>query len=396
MKLNRVRSIVRNWHSSRRGSRDTPRMPSALSALVGGGLLLIVHGCSATQPGPLNATASDRVDNANVLQVSRAEQTADLARLTRLWEQRNEERFVSDYPIGPGDVIEFNVPGMEEIKNMSERVNGDGTISLPFVGVITVTGMTEKALRNEIGRRLEANYMRNPQINLFVREFRSRQVAVIGAVQKPGLYNLASYSDTLLNMISQAGGMKAEAAERILFVPAEPVDAEQAKKVVETLPVSIIRQDPSPLILKNVDPITISLDSITRGSHERFLQMPARAGDIIMVPGAGEVLVQGWIEKPGSYKITPGLTILGAVAAAGGPMYPADTGSVELIRTDKQGKKTTVIADLDAIKKGTQPDLPIREGDLVDVTSSGPRLAAYGMYRFFTTMINVGASVPIR
>jgi len=251
-------------------------------------------------------------------------------------------------------------------------------------------------LRDEIRRRLEANYMRNPQINLFVKEFRSRQVAVIGAVQKPGLYNLASYSDTLLNMISQAGGMKAEAAERILLVPAEPVDAEQAKKVVETLPVSIIKQDPSPLILKNVDPITISLDSIMRGSHERYLQMPARAGDIIMVPGAGEVLVQGWIEKPGSYKITPGLTILGAVAAAGGPMFPADTGSVELIRTDKQGKKTTVIADLDAIKKGAQPDLPIREGDLIDVSSTGPRLAAYGMYRFFTTMINVGASVPIR
>jgi len=320
----------------------------------------------------------------------------DLERLASIWDQRKQENLSSDYPIGPGDLIEFNVPGMEEIKNMSERVNGDGTISLPFAGIIKSNGMTEKGLRDEIRRRLEEKYMRNPQINLVVKEFRSRQVAVIGAVQKPGLYNLASYSDTLLTAISQAGGMRPEAAERILFVPAEPVDPDQAKKVVETLPANVIRQDPSPMILKNVDPITISLDSISRVNQERYLQMPARAGDIIMIPGAGEVLVQGWVEKPGSYKITPSLTILGAVAAAGGPMFPADTGSVELIRTDKQGQKTAVVADLDAIKKGTRPDLPLREGDVIDVTSSGPRLAAYGLYRFFTSVMSVGASIPIR
>jgi len=359
--------------------------------------VLCVGGCSVVSSNnSTETTAGEKAATPAALAQESPKANNDLERLASLWERRKQESMSSDYPIGPGDVIELNVPGMEEIKNMSERVNGDGTISLPFAGVIKAAGLTEKSLREEIRRRLEENYMRNPQINLFVKEFRSRQVAVMGAVQKPGLYNLASHSDTLLNAISQAGGMKAEAAERILFVPAEPVDSEQAKKVVETLPANIIRQDPSPLILKNVDPITISLDSIRRGSHERYLQMPARAGDIIMVPGAGEILVQGWVEKPGSYKITPGLTILGAVAAAGGPMFPADTGSVELIRTDKQGQKTSVVADLDAIKKGTRSDLPIREGDVIDVSSSGPKLAAYGIYRFFTSIMSVGASIPVR
>jgi len=148
--------------------------------------------------------------------------------------------------------------------------------------------------------------------------------------------------------------------------------------------------------LKNVDPIVISLDSIHRNNNERFLQMPARAGDIIMVPGGGEVLVQGWVEKPGSYKITSGLTVLGAVAAAGGPMFPADTGSVEVIRTDKSGRKTSFVADLDSIKSGAQPDLSIREGDVIDVGSSSPKLVAYGIYRFFSSIMSVGASIPIR
>lgn len=359
-------------------------------------VLLMAAGCSAVDPKPGGTVSGEKVSTSTAHSQETVKANNDLERLAALWEKRQKENIGSDYPIGPGDVIELNVPGMDEIKNMSERINGDGTLSLPFAGVIKVSGMTEKALREEIRRRLEEKYMRNPQINLFVKEFRSRQVAVIGNVQKPGLYNLASYSDTLLNMISQAGGMKVEAAERILFVPAEPVDAEQAKKVVQSLPAEVVKQDPSPLILKNVEPININLDSLSRGKYERYLQMPARAGDIIMVPGGGEVLVQGWVEKPGSYKITPGLTILGAVAAAGGAGFPADTGSVELIRTDKQGKKTSVVADLDAIKTGAQPDLSIREGDVIDVTSTGPKLVAYGFYRFFTTIMHVGASVPVR
>ena len=106
--------------------------------------------------------------------------------------------------------------------------------------------MTDKTLRDEIRRRLETNYMRNPQISLFVKEFRSRQVAVIGAVQKPGLYNLASSADTVLGMISQAGGMTNQSAERILFIPADPAEPSKAKEVIDSLPAQLVRQDPSP------------------------------------------------------------------------------------------------------------------------------------------------------
>jgi polysaccharide export outer membrane protein len=292
-------------------------------------------------------------------------------------------------------VIEINVAGVEEIKNLSERVTTEGTVSLPFVGIINVDGMTDKVLRTEIRRRLEKDYVRNPQVSLFVKEFRSRQVAVIGAVQKPGLYNLASSADTVLSMISQAGGMRAEAAERILFIPAEPIDSEKAKEVIDSLPGRLVSQDPLPLILKNVDPIVISLDSISRKGQEKYLNIPARPGDIIMVPGGGEVLVQGWVDKPGAYKITSGLTLLGAVAAAGGTLFPADTASIELIRTNNHGQKTSFVANLDAIKTGKQPDISLREGDVIDVVSTGPKLVAYGIYRVFTSIIHVGASVPI-
>jgi polysaccharide export outer membrane protein len=359
-------------------------------------LLSIINGCSPVHVQSAGRTDTlGRLDTGKAVSSSQAEENSDLPRLAHLWERRNRESLASDYPIGPGDVIEINVAGVEEIKNLSERVTTEGTVSLPFVGIINVNGMTDKVLRTEIRRRLEKDYVRNPQVSLFVKEFRSRQVAVIGAVQKPGLYNLASSADTVLSMISQAGGMRAEAAERILFIPAEPIDSEKAKEVIDSLPGRLVSQDPLPLILKNVDPIVISLDSISRKGQEKYLNIPARPGDIIMVPGGGEVLVQGWVDKPGAYKITSGLTLLGAVAAAGGTLFPADTASIELIRTNNHGQKTSFVANLDAIKTGKQPDISLREGDVIDVVSTGPKLVAYGIYRVFTSIIHVGASVPI-
>ena len=322
----------------------------------------------------------------------------DINRLDQLWEQRRQVNFTSDYPLGPGDVVEVNVSGVDEFRNLTERITGEGVLVLPFVGRIQAKGMTDKELRAEIRRRLETNYVRNPQVSLFVKEFRSRQVAVIGAVQKPGLYNLASPADTILSMISQAGGPTATAAERILLIPAEPAEPDKAKEIISAMPIRLLSQDPSPLILKNVEPLTISVDGVNKTGQEKYLSMPVHPGDIVLLPGAGEALVQGWVARPGSYKIFPGLTVLGVVAAAGGLAFPADSAAVEVIRNNSTGHKFKIVANLDAIIAGTEADVPLREGDVVDVLASNPKLIAWGFYRFFTSVVNISASsnVPVR
>ena len=362
-------------------------------------VLVVFNGCSAVPPNPsVKEPNIETTAGAGLGAPANQENSNDALRLARLWDERKKADLAGDYPIGPGDVIEINVAGVDEIKNLTERITGEGTLVLPFVGMIHVNGMTDKALRAEIRRRLETNYVRNPQVSLFVKEFRSRQVAVIGAVQKPGLYSLTSSADTILNMISQAGGTTATAAERILFIPAEPAEPDKAKEIVSAMPIQMLSKDPAPLILKNSEPLVINLDGVNKSGQEMYLSMPARPGDIVMIPGAGEVLVQGWVGKPGAYKITPGLTLLGAVAAAGGMTFPADAAGVELMRTNSAGHKTKVIADLDAIRSGATADVPLREGDVIDVVSSSPKLLAYGFYRFFTSVVSVGASasVPIR
>lgn len=315
----------------------------------------------------------------------------DLERLAQLWHKRTQEGAASDYPIGPGDVLEISVPAMEELSSRTVRVSGDGMISLPFVGTVQAGGLTEKGLREEIRHRLEENYMHGPQVNLFVKEYRSRQVAVIGAVEKPGLYNLAGGADTILDMISLAGGITKEAAPRIHFIPAEPVENEKAKELASLLlPVQLVGKGSSPLILKGADPIVIDLKSLTKGGDQIYLALPARPGDVIMIPGSGEVLVEGWVERPGSYRITSGLTVLGAVAAAGGPMFAADTSSVRIIRTGEQGEKITYVADLEKIKHKESPDVPVEESDVIEVFSSTPKLVSYGMFRVFASVFHVG------
>jgi polysaccharide biosynthesis/export protein len=184
--------------------------------------------------------------------------------------------------------------------------------------------------------------MYSPQVNLFVREHRSRQVAVLGAVARPGLYTLASGADTLLDMIALARGMRVEAAQRILFLPADPADSEQGRGFAASLPGQLASKDASPLILKRTDPVTIDLNHFSRGAAQLYLTLPARPGDVLLVPGSGEVFVQGWVAKAGSYKIGPEMTVSEAVAAAGGPLFAADTSAVHVISTGKAGEKISL------------------------------------------------------
>lgn len=319
----------------------------------------------------------------------------DLERLSRLWQQRRRESADGDYMLGPGDLLQISVPGLEDLRDFNVRVSEERLVALPYIGAISVAGLGERALREEIRQRLQKDFMHQPQVSLLVKESRSRQIAVVGAVNKPGLYDLASRSETIFNMISYAGGLRNDAAERILFIPAESLERRQTQEIFSTLPSHLVRQEAVTPLLKAVEPITINFDRLSRGGDELYLSLPARPGDIVMVPIGGEVLVQGWVQKPGSYRITAGLTVLGSIGAAGGPMYPADIGAVRLIRTEKVGSKIAKVVDLEAIQRGEEPDLRVESGDIVDVGASTGRLIGYGLYQFLVNKFNVGANIPV-
>src|SRR5262249_7854995 len=161
------------------------------------------------------------------------------------------------------------------LNTRTARVSGEGTVTLPFVGVVQANGLTEEQLRTAILHRLE-RYMYTPQVNLFVREYRSRQVAVVGAVEKPGLYNLASGDDTILDMLSLAGGLKDEAAPRLNFIPAKSNAQRKARESGATLPAEFVRTAQSSFSLKDQDedPICINLNEVMQGGKQIYLSLP--------------------------------------------------------------------------------------------------------------------------
>ena len=320
----------------------------------------------------------------------------DEARLAQLWAQRAGDSMTEDYPLGPGDVLEISVPGMVELERKADtghivRVSREGTISLPFIGIMQASGLTEKTLKEAIRSRLERDYMYNPQVNLFVREYRSRQVAVVGAVGKPGLYSLTSRTDTILDVLSLAGGRTEKAAAQIHFIPAG-----NAGQQANSVPFSVSRTSSalqaSP-VAERGEPIIIDLQNLTKGGDQIYLALPVRPQDVIIVPDAGGVLVEGWVKQPGTYPITPGLTIIGAIAAAGGPRFAADNRIVKLIRTDREGHTQVLSPDLERIRRGEASDMPVQAGDVIEVPSSTGKLVSYGLYDFATRVLSIGASV---
>jgi polysaccharide biosynthesis/export protein len=355
--------------------------------------------CAAQAPNVGPAGNSDRGAPQSREGFSRATvsgDNSDVQKLADLWLRRSREKANADFPIGTGDVLEISVPAIEELRARTVRISGDGTISLPFVGKIDAAGLTEDELQQNLVERLK-EYMHSPRVVVFVKEYRSRQVAVLGSVMKPGVYSIGSGGDTLLDMISQAGGMAPVADPKIYFIPAEPAEKGRATQIASSLPVSVLQQDPAPLILKRSEPLVIDVKRLSFGGNQQYLSLQVRPGDVIMVPGGGQVLVEGWVEKPGAYPITPGLTVAGVVVAAGGQLYPADTGAVKVIRPDRGGTKTVMSVDLQKIKHGDVPDVPLQSGDIIEIGAHNSKLVPYGLYRFFSTIVNVGvgASIPL-
>src|SRR5713226_4472625 len=340
-------------------------------------------------------------------------------RLDELRVQRSADTFANKLAIGPGDVIEVTAAHVPELNKYKIRVTQDNTIAVPLAGVVPVGGLTEEELRQALYQRLEKP-VKDPQVEVFVDQYYSREVAVVGMVQKPGLYSIMSRSDTILNMIDRAGGMTNEASSRLLFISAPSsgdlqrmaltkalaAPAEQTTDKVQPVSVEGRRPErevaeqpdrvtPGPIatdpagdatagstrlasLLGAADPIDVDLTSAAR---EGQLDIPVRPGDTIIVPAAGEVMVDGWVTNPGAFRIVPGMTALSAITAAGGALF---SQTAEVLRTNRDGSRRAIAVSLSKVKAGKEVDVPVEAGDVVFVRRYPVGAIPYAFYEIFT------------
>jgi polysaccharide export outer membrane protein len=362
--------------------------------------LLALLGCGTTRsPSPGDTTVISLMS------------ASDRARLAALSQRRIAERTDPDqgYRIGPDDLLEITIPDLVDASpyhrtvpsgtsspgvpgveagpayRQGVRVSAVGDITVAQLGIVPAAGLTARGLEAEIAQRLkEAAILHNPEVTVTTLEHRSHVVAVVGSLERPGVFPLTRPGATITDMIWAAGGPSREAGRIVQFTPATVAPA--SWQVAGDAPADAAAA---------AEPIRIDLELLLRSQEAGTVDLnaPVRPGDVISVAPAGNVLVDGWVLKPGSYPITRTLTLTGAIAAAGGSSFAADRGRATVKRMLSPSEEQVVAVDLHAVDNREQPDLPIVDGDVVYLPASGPRLVPWGMWQLISTMFRVGASV---
>ncbi|MFO7667341.1 MAG: SLBB domain-containing protein [Desulfobacterales bacterium] len=227
-----------------------------------------------------------------------------------------------EYKVGEGDLLKITVYDNPDLDTQA-RVGGDGGITVPLIGEVEVNGLTVA----EIGKRLAGffanGYIKNPQISVFILEYKSKKVTVLGEFTKPGLVEMRGES-TLMEVISSAGGITAAAGDT-LFIQRNISKGSAAPKNDITIPINLMK------LLEGGD---------------LSLNIPVLDGDSIYVPKAAFVYVSGEVKNPGAYKITKGLTVLRSITLAGGFTQKARKSKAEIIRKSVEGE-VTIAAQMD-------------------------------------------------
>jgi polysaccharide biosynthesis/export protein len=246
-------------------------------------------------------------------------------------------------PIGDGDLLEMSVFDTPELSGKM-RVSNTGDILVPLVGSLHVAGMKAEEAQNLIRQRFIAGgYLKDPQVSVFVAEYATQGVSVLGEVKNPGIYP-AFGSHRLLDYISQAQGVTPLAGTSVTITHTGQGTPQRVKLLAGATP----KPENNPEIL---------------------------SGDTIYVERTGVVYVVGDVAHPGGFPMDHDeqMTVLQAIALAQGTNSTAAKGSTKLIRTSAQGRQEIAV-DLKKILASKATDLELQDNDILFVPSSTAKL----------------------
>src|SRR6187549_3891282 len=137
------------------------------------------------------------------------------------------------YRIGPGDVLDIRIYNRPQLSREAVRVEGNGMIRMPLIeNEIQAGCLTEGELAKEISTRY-AKYYKNLQVDVFIKEYHSKQVAIIGAVNDQSRFELQRRV-RLLELLTYAKGPSAKAGQTINIVHSSAASSCQKTEEAET------------------------------------------------------------------------------------------------------------------------------------------------------------------
>lgn len=278
---------------------------------------------------------------------------------------------IDSYEIGPEDVLQVSILDLKQIGEtevLEVQVDLEGRVGLPLIGRVDADGKTSRQLREVVTERFGATFLQNPEVSINVKEYRSKRVAVLGAVTTPGVVTLRANSTTVVEAIALAGGVTEKAGRRALLVRGASGDN-----------VAVA--------------IEVDLESLANGDVSQ--NFPMSPGDVLNISAAERYYVTGFVIKPGEYPMGKTVTATEAIAAAGGLVTPDASPDLTVIRRFGQ---PAIAVDLSLVAAGVIEDPVLEPSDILEIRQGFWWGLALGFYRFVKNGIgfgyNLAAGIP--
>ena len=286
----------------------------------------------------------------------------------------------SGYVLGPGDQLNIHVVDLEEFADKTVKIDPDGGVDLPLIGILHPSGESLDAFKSDLRRRL-TKYIQSPKVSVNLISNRSSRISVIGEVSSPGVRELSGPT-TLIEAISEAGGLKADAGSRVLITRTSD-------------------QDPLTIDNQKIDSngkfttATVSLDELMTAKHPEE-NVTLRPGDVVSIPKASIVYVVGDVHRSGGFPITTRstMTVLQALALAEGLSTNNASKNAKILRPSQDGdvKPIQIPVNVQAILAGKAQDPPLFADDILFIPHS---TAEAGAKRAAEIVLQVAAGVLI-
>jgi polysaccharide biosynthesis/export protein len=251
----------------------------------------------------------------------------------------------SSFTLGPGDLLEVSVYGVPELTTKA-RIANNGDVYLPLVDYVHVAGLSLDQAQAVLEKRLSTGgFVNDPHVTLFVDEYASQRVSLLGEIAKPGQYPMLG-EQRLWDVISAAGGFTEKAGRSITITR---------------------KANPE-------SPVTVALSRNITGNPAANVEV--LPGDVIVVQKADIVYVVGDVQRPsGLFLDSENLTVLKAVALAGGANRSAKLNGTKIIRKTSQGL-TELPVPLKKIFAAKSQDIAMQPDDILFIPTGTAKLAA--------------------
>jgi polysaccharide biosynthesis/export protein len=278
------------------------------------------------------------------------------------------------YRIGPADVLDIRIYNRPQLSRDAVRVEGNGVIRMPLIETeIQAACLTEGELAKDIATRY-AKYYRNLQVDVFIKEYHSRQVAVIGAVNEQSRFELQRRV-RLLELLTYAKGPSPKAGQTINIVHST------APSLCKTA-----TDDAAGAFT------SYKLSDTLRGDAQANPYL--EPGDVVTLPEADQVYVVGNVFIPLTIPLKEPITLTRAIAMAGGTKQDTKKDKIRIVRQEPGGLvKKEIVVDLSAIEKRNAEDMQLLPNDIVDVPASTGKSILRGLIGGSTQSLT---QLPIR